>query len=126
LSYFAVFMEQLMALGIAPGNSDFAAKAFADLKAELEKEKAAWEIAQCSWSETLNWPLSYFAVFMEQLMALGIAPGNSDFAAKAFADLKAELEKEKAAWEIVQIEVDTLTRAVEGLKLSVDNFAAKA
>jgi hypothetical protein len=29
-------------------------------------------------------------------MALGIVPGDLDSAAKAFADLKAELEREKA------------------------------
>jgi hypothetical protein len=30
-------------------------------------------------------------------MALGIVPGDLDSAAKAFADLKVELEREKAA-----------------------------
>jgi hypothetical protein len=34
---------------------------------------------------------------MDQLMALGIIPGDSDSAAKAFADLRDELAKEKAA-----------------------------
>jgi hypothetical protein len=41
-------------------------------------------------------------------MALGIV---RDSDAKAFADLKAELEKERAAREMAQDEVDTLTRA---------------
>jgi hypothetical protein len=34
---------------------------------------------------------------MDQLMALGIIPGDPDSAAKAFADLRDELAKEKAA-----------------------------
>jgi hypothetical protein len=34
---------------------------------------------------------------MEQLMALDVVPGNPDSAIKDFADLKAELEKEKVA-----------------------------
>jgi hypothetical protein len=38
-------MEQLMALGVVPGALDSAAKAFTDLKDELEKEKAAQETA---------------------------------------------------------------------------------
>jgi hypothetical protein len=34
-----------MTLGIVPGDLDSATKAFADQKVEMEKEKAAWEIA---------------------------------------------------------------------------------
>jgi chromosome segregation ATPase len=52
-------------------------------------------------------------------------PGDLDSAAKAFADLKAELEKEKSVREIAQAEVDTLTRAVKDLKISADKFAAQ-
>jgi hypothetical protein len=37
------------------------------------------------------------AVFKEQIMALGIVPSEPDSTAKAFTDLKVELEKEKAA-----------------------------
>jgi uncharacterized protein YktB (UPF0637 family) len=62
---------------------------------------------------------------MELLMALGVVPGNPDSVVKDFADLKAELEKEKVAQETAQIEVDTLTRAVEGLKISADKFTAQ-
>jgi phage-related tail protein len=58
-------------------------------------------------------------------MALGIVPSDLDSAAKAFADLKAELEKEKVAWEMAHVEVDTLTRAVKDLKISTDKFIAK-
>jgi hypothetical protein len=51
-------------------------------------------------------------------MALGIVPGDWDSDAKAFADLKAELEKERAAQEMAQDEVDTLTRASLLLKFA--------
>jgi predicted nucleic acid-binding Zn-ribbon protein len=62
---------------------------------------------------------------MEQLMALGVIPGDPDSAAKAFADLKAKLAKEKAAREIAQTKVETLTQAVEDLKISIDRFTAQ-
>jgi uncharacterized coiled-coil protein SlyX len=58
-------------------------------------------------------------------MALGIVPGDLDSAAKAFADLKAELEKEKATQEMAQTEVDTLTQAVKDLKIFADKFVAQ-
>jgi chromosome segregation ATPase len=58
-------------------------------------------------------------------MALNIVPVDQDSAAKAFADLKAELAKEKAAGETVQIEITTLTRAIEGMKITTDKFAAQ-
>jgi uncharacterized coiled-coil protein SlyX len=64
-------------------------------------------------------------VYKEQLMALGIVPGDLDLAAKAFPDLKAELDKEKAAQETTQIEVDMLSWVVKDLKTSVDKFAAQ-
>jgi hypothetical protein len=62
---------------------------------------------------------------MEQLMALGIVLGDPNSATKAFADPKAELEKEKAAREMAQTEVGTLTRAAKDLKIFTDNFAAQ-
>jgi hypothetical protein len=46
---------------------------------------------------------------MEQLMALGMVPGDPDSSAKAFAGLRTELVKEKAAWEKAQIDLETLT-----------------
>jgi phage-related tail protein len=58
-------------------------------------------------------------------MALGIVPGDPDSATKAFADLKIELDNEKAAWKAAQIEVDTLARAVKDLKISPDKFTAQ-
>jgi hypothetical protein len=58
-------------------------------------------------------------------MALGIVPGDPDSAAKAFANLKIGLDKEKAARKAAQIEVDTLTRAVKDLKIYADKFATQ-
>jgi phage-related tail protein len=58
-------------------------------------------------------------------MALGIIPSALDLAAKAFTDLNADLDKEKAAWLTTQIEVDVLTRVVMDLKISVDRFASQ-
>jgi hypothetical protein len=58
-------------------------------------------------------------------MALGIVPGNPDSTAKAFTDLKIELDKEKAAQIAGQIKIDVLTRAVKDLKISADRFAAQ-
>jgi hypothetical protein len=60
---------------------------------------------------------------MDKLMPLGLILGDPDLAAKAFADLRDELAKEKAARETAQIEVDTLTRVVKSLKISADKFA---
>jgi chromosome segregation ATPase len=58
-------------------------------------------------------------------MALGIVPGDPDLVTKAFADLKTELDKERAARIASQVEIDVLTRAVQDLKISVDRFAAQ-
>jgi archaellum component FlaC len=62
---------------------------------------------------------------MDQLMALGIVPGDPDSVTKAFADLKTELDNEKAARKEAQFEVDTLARAVKDMKILADNFAAQ-
>jgi predicted nucleic acid-binding Zn-ribbon protein len=69
--------------------------------------------------------LPHFTVFREQLMALGVVSSDPDSAAKAFTDLKAELEKEKAARETVKVEVDTLTQAAKSLKISANKFSAQ-
>jgi chromosome segregation ATPase len=58
-------------------------------------------------------------------MTLGIVPGDSDSATKAFADLKTELDKEKTAWKAAQIKVDMLTWAVKVWKILADKFAAQ-
>jgi hypothetical protein len=74
---------------------------------------------------TLDWSWPYLTEYKDQLMALGIIPSNPDSAAKAFADLKADLDGEKAAWLTAQIKVDVLTRAVKDLKISADKFATQ-
>jgi chromosome segregation ATPase len=58
-------------------------------------------------------------------MALGIILGDPDSAAKAFADLKTKLDKEKTTQKAAQIEVDMLAYTVKDLKISADKFAAR-
>jgi chromosome segregation ATPase len=58
-------------------------------------------------------------------MALSIVPSDPDSAAKAFVDLKKELDKEKATRITAQIEIDVLTQAVKDLKISAHRFAAR-
>jgi hypothetical protein len=58
-------------------------------------------------------------------MALDIVPGDPDSVTKAFADLKAELDKEKIAPKATQIKVYTLARAVKDVKILADKFAAQ-
>jgi hypothetical protein len=58
-------------------------------------------------------------------MALSIIPGAPGSAAKAFVELKADLDEQKAARLTTQIEVDMLTRAVRDLKISADRFATQ-
>jgi hypothetical protein len=58
-------------------------------------------------------------------MALGIIPGAPDSAAKAFADLKVDLDEEKAARLISQIDVDVLSWVVRDLKISANRFASQ-
>jgi hypothetical protein len=58
-------------------------------------------------------------------MPLGIIPGNPHLTAKAFADLKMDLDEEKAAPLVAQIEVDVLSRVVKDMKIFVDKFATQ-
>jgi hypothetical protein len=69
--------------------------------------------------------LPHFALYKDQLVALGIVPGDPDSATKVFANLKTELDKERAARIIGQVELDVLTRAVKDLTISADKFAAQ-
>jgi hypothetical protein len=69
--------------------------------------------------------LPHFAVCRDQLKALGIVPGDPDLVTKAFADLKAELDKEKASRIAGQLEIDVLTRAVKDLKIFTNMFATQ-
>jgi hypothetical protein len=41
--------------------------------------------------------LPHFTVYRDQLIDLGVVPGDPDSATKAFAELKIELDKERAA-----------------------------
>jgi hypothetical protein len=58
-------------------------------------------------------------------MALGIVPGDPDSATKAFADLKTELNNEKAARKAAQVEADMLAQAAKDLKILTGKFAAQ-
>jgi hypothetical protein len=61
---------------------------------------------------------------MEQLLALGVEPGDENSAAKSLAALKIELVQEKVTREKAQIEAKTLTRAVDELKETTDQLTA--
>jgi predicted RNase H-like nuclease (RuvC/YqgF family) len=61
---------------------------------------------------------------MEQLVALGIEPGDHDSAAKSLAALKNELVEEKFTCEKSQTNVEALTRAVEELKRTIDQLTS--
>jgi chromosome segregation ATPase len=58
-------------------------------------------------------------------MALGVVPGDSDSTTKAFANLKAELDEERAARIAGQAEIDMLTWVVKVLKIFADRFATQ-
>jgi predicted nucleic acid-binding Zn-ribbon protein len=62
---------------------------------------------------------------MEQLMVLGMVPGDPDSGAKAFATLKEELAKEKVVQQTTRAKVETLTQAMGDLKISANKFAAQ-
>jgi predicted nucleic acid-binding Zn-ribbon protein len=55
-------------------------------------------------------------------MVLNIVPSDPNSVTKAFANLKAELDKEKATRITGQVEIDVLTRVVKNLKISADRF----
>jgi hypothetical protein len=59
-------------------------------------------------------------------MALGIIHGGPDSAAKAFADLKTELDKKRTARKAAQIEVDMLAWTVQDLKTSAKSLPLKS
>jgi phage-related tail protein len=62
---------------------------------------------------------------MEQLMTLGVEPGEKDSTTRYFVSLKSELADEKAAWKEAKDEVLALARAVADLKKMTDKFAAQ-
>jgi hypothetical protein len=58
-------------------------------------------------------------------MALGDVLSDPDSAAKAFADLDAELDKEKFAQKLAQTDIDMLTRVVNDLKITASKFTTQ-
>jgi hypothetical protein len=74
---------------------------------------------------TLDWSWLCLAEYKNQLMALGIIPSAPGSKAKAFTDLKADLDEEKAAQVTAQTEVDLLSRAIRDLKISTNRFATQ-
>jgi predicted nucleic acid-binding Zn-ribbon protein len=58
-------------------------------------------------------------------MALGVIPSAPGLEAKAFTDLKADLDEEKVARVTAQIEADALSQAIQDLKISADRFATQ-
>jgi phage-related tail protein len=69
--------------------------------------------------------MTSFAEYKDQFLALGVIPSAPGYEAKALADLKADLDEEKAAWLATQVEADVLSRAVNDLKVSTDRFASQ-
>jgi hypothetical protein len=67
----------------------------------------------------------YIAEYKEQLLALGVIPSAPDSEAKSLANLKADLDKEKATRVIAQVEADVISRAVCDLKVTADKFASQ-
>jgi predicted nucleic acid-binding Zn-ribbon protein len=59
---------------------------------------------------------------MEQLVALGVEPGDQDSTTKSLTSLKNELAKEKLAQEKAQTDVETLTWAVEELNKTANQL----
>jgi hypothetical protein len=105
-----------------------------ELEAKLAKEswekdgKPPWSFYFDNWlisEQTLDGLLPCFAEYRDQLMALGIIPSDPYLAAKAFANLKADLDEERATRLAAQVEVNVLTRVVKELKISADRFATQ-
>jgi hypothetical protein len=74
---------------------------------------------------TLDWSQLCLAEYKDQLMALGVIPDALGSEVKAFANLEADLDKEKVAQVVAQIEVDVLSRTVWDLQISTDRFATQ-
>jgi predicted nucleic acid-binding Zn-ribbon protein len=69
--------------------------------------------------------VTYFIEYQDQLLALGIIPGALGSEVQALADLKADLDEEKATRVTAQVEADVLFRAVRDLKISTDRLATQ-
>jgi hypothetical protein len=62
---------------------------------------------------------------MEQHTTLDVEHGDQDSAAMSLAALKAELVEEKTVCEKAQAEAETLTRAIEDLKKTTNQFVVQ-
>jgi hypothetical protein len=69
--------------------------------------------------------MTYFIEHKDQLLALGVIPEAPGYEAKALADLKPDLDEEKAARVMAQVEADILLQVVRDLKVSADRFASQ-
>jgi hypothetical protein len=58
-------------------------------------------------------------------MALGVSPVAPSSEAATLADLKVQLDEEKAVQVAAQVEADVLSQAVRDLKISGDRFATQ-
>jgi hypothetical protein len=67
----------------------------------------------------------YFTEYKDQLLALDVIPSAPGLEAKALADLKVDLDKEKATRVVAQVKADILSRAVRDLKISANMIATQ-
>jgi hypothetical protein len=67
----------------------------------------------------------YFAEYKDQLLALGIIPDAPGLEAQPLANLKEDLDEEKATQVVAQVEADIPSQAVYDLKVSADRFATQ-
>jgi hypothetical protein len=74
---------------------------------------------------TLDRSWFHLAEYKDQLMALSVIPGAPSSEAKAFLDLKVDLDEEKVARVVAEIKPDVLSRAIWDLKISTDRFATQ-
>jgi hypothetical protein len=69
--------------------------------------------------------MTSFVEYKDQLLALGVIPSAPGSEAKAIADLKADLDEEKATRVAAQVKADVLSSVVRDLKVSTDGFASQ-
>jgi hypothetical protein len=74
------------------------------------------------WTDLKSPSLFCLALFMEQLMTLGVEPRDKDSPVRYLASLKSKLADQKAAWKEAKVEVHTLAWAIADLKKMADKF----
>jgi hypothetical protein len=67
----------------------------------------------------------YFVEYKVQLLAPGAILGALGSEARALADLKVDLDEEKATQVAAQVEADVLSWAIYDLKISTDRFVTQ-